>query len=584
MKLELLAPAQNKDCALYAIDYGADAVYIGAKNFGARVSASNSLEDIQEVVNYAHKFYVKVYCTVNTILNDHEILEASELINQLYDIGVDGIIVQDMGLVELAINGKLKPIPLFASTQCNNVLPQKIKFLENIGFKRVILARELSLNEITDICKNTNTEIETFIHGALCVSYSGQCYLSYSVGKRSANKGECAQPCRKKYTLTDKNGKIIAKDKYLLCLHDFNASEHIEELVKAGVSSFKIEGRLKDSDYIKNVVAYYRKKLDKLGEKTSSGIIKFDFEPDVYKSFNRGFTDYFLDGKRKHIFNFDTPKSMGEKIGKVESLGQNYFVIKNHNLNAQDGLFFNETGCLVNKIEGNKIFPNKMSNIKVGTVIYRNSNYEFNKLLKNSKTKRQIKADLILENGKITITDEDLNQISLDILSNEKAQDTEKMKNTFIRQINKTGNSDFVINTVLIKDNDIPFLKISEINQLRNTLFEKLMQERLKNYKRNSQPKMQYTKYIEEIVDFKTNIHNKYAKKFYEKCGCKVKEMSLESGLSVSEKPLMTTKHCLKYAFGMCKKPIDLFLIDEKNQKYKLKFNCNECKMYIYKN
>ena len=583
MKLELLAPAQNKDCALCAINYGADAIYIGARNFGARVSASNSLEDIEDVVNYAHKFYVKVYCTVNTILNDHEILEAAELINQLYNIGVDGIIIQDMGLVELAINGKLKPIPLFASTQCNNVLPEKIKFLENIGFTRVILARELNINEITNICQKTNSEIETFIHGALCVSYSGQCYMSYSIGKRSANKGECAQPCRKKYTLTDKNGKIIAKDKYLLCLHDFNASEHIAELVNAGVSSFKIEGRLKDTDYIKNVVAYYRKKLDRLGEKTSSGIINFDFEPDVYKSFNRGFTNYFLDGKRKDIFNFNTPKSIGEKIGKIESIGQNFFVIKNHNLHAQDGLFFNYTGCLVNKIEGNKIFPNKMPDIKIGTIVYRNFNYEFNKTLKNSKTKRQIKTDLIIKNGKITITDEDLNQITIDILSDEQTQNQEKMKDTIIRQMNKTGNSDFIINTISIKDNNIPFLKISEINQLRNTLFEKLMQERLKNYKRKIQPKMQYAKYIEETVDFRTNIHNKFAKKFYEKCGSKVMEMSLESGLPVNEKPLMTTKHCLKYAFGMCKKPIDLFLTDEKNQRYKLKFDCKECKMSIYK-
>ena len=255
MKLELLAPAQNKECAIDAINYGADAIYIGAKAFGARASAGNSLKDIQDIVEYAHKFYVRVYCTINTILDDNEILEAQKLIEALYKINVDGIIVQDMGIFELATEGKLPPIQLYASTQCNNRTLERVQFFDKLGIKRVILARELSLQEIENICKNTNCEIETFIHGALCVSYSGQCYLSYSIGGRSANRGECAQPCRKKYILVDDKGNILAKDKHLLSLKDFNASEHIEKLANIGVSSFKIEGRLKNENYIKNVVA-----------------------------------------------------------------------------------------------------------------------------------------------------------------------------------------------------------------------------------------------------------------------------------------------------------------------------------------
>ena len=582
MKLELLAPAQNKECAISAINYGADAIYIGAKSFGARSSAGNSLKDIQEVVDYAHKFYVRVYCTINTILDDYEILDAQKLIEALYKINVDGIIVQDMGIYEFALEGKLPPIQLYASTQCNNKTLEKVEFFDKLGIERVILARELSLKEIEEICNNTTCEIETFVHGALCVSYSGQCYLSYSIGGRSANRGECAQPCRKKYTLIDDKGNILAKDKHLLSLKDFNASEHVEKLAKIGVTSFKIEGRLKDENYIKNVVAYYRQKLDKIGEKTSSGKVFLDFEPNVSKSFNRGFTDYFLEGRQK-IFNFDTPKSIGEKIGKIEQVGKNYFVIKNNNLHAQDGLYFNETGCLVNKVEGNKIYPNKMFGIKEGLIVYRNSDVEFEKQLKNFKTKRQIAVNITVLEDKIEAIDEDNNKVSVLINSKEVANNKEKMKETLIHQLQKTGDSDFFCEKIGIKARNIPFLPISQINSLRRELFDKLMQERIKNYPKLEQKPLKYTDFPEKKMDFRANVHNKFAKRFYEKCNCKITETSLERGLSVKDKPLMTTKHCLKYAFNLCKKPINLYLIDEKNQHYKLKFDCKNCQMQIFK-
>lgn len=582
MKLELLAPAQNKECAIDAINYGADAIYIGAKAFGARASAGNSLKDIQDIVEYAHKFYVRVYCTINTILDDNEILEAQKLIEALYKINVDGIIVQDMGIFELATEGKLPPIQLYASTQCNNRTLERVQFFDKLGIKRVILARELSLQEIENICKNTNCEIETFIHGALCVSYSGQCYLSYSIGGRSANRGECAQPCRKKYTLVDDKGNILAKDKHLLSLKDFNASEHIEKLANIGVSSFKIEGRLKNENYIKNVVAYYRQKLDKIGEKTSSGRVFLDFKPNVAKSFNRGFTDYFLNGRQK-IFNFETPKSIGERIGKIEHVGKNYFVIKNNNIHAQDGLYFDGTGCLVNKVEGNKIYPNKMVGIKEGLIFYRNSDVEFEKLLKNSKTKRQIAVKINILENKIEAIDEDNNKVILPIQSEELANNQEKMQESFVKQFKKTGDSDFFCEKIAINTNNLPFLPVSQVNNLRRNLFEKLMEERLKNYKRTEQKPLKYTNFSETKMDFRANVHNNFAKKFYENCNCKIIENSLESGLSIKDKPLMTTKHCLKYAFNLCKKPINLYLIDEKNQRYKLKFDCKNCQMQIFK-
>ena len=587
-KVELLAPAKDKKTAITAINSGCDAIYIGASNFGARKKVPNSLEDIKEIVDYAHKFYVKVHVTVNTILTDDEILKAKELIQKLYKIGVDAIIVQDMGIFKLAIDNELPPIALHASTQCDNRDLEKVKFFDEIGVSRVILARELSLEKIKEICENTNAEIETFIHGALCVSYSGQCYFSHYIGGRSANRGECAQACRKKYTLVDENGNIIAKDKYLLSMKDFNASRHLESLIDAGVKSFKIEGRLKDENYVKNVVAYYRQEIDKLASKTSSGRVFLDFEPDVKKSFNRGFTDYFLDG-RKRCFNFESPKSLGEKLGKITKVGKDYFEIGRMDckmtggqagikINSQDGLYFNGNGCLVNKVEGKKIYPNKMDGIAVGLEVYRNFDSKFEKQLESSKIKRQIGVKFYFKNGILTVTDEDENYVNFTLDSCEKAKNPEKMKENFITQLKKTGDSDFYVEAIEISE-EIPFMPISQINEIRRTILEKLMNERLKNYKRELQKPLKLFKFPKENLDYRANIHNKCAKEFYENCGCEVCEMSAESGAFPTE--LMRTKHCLKFAFNMCKSPKKLFLIDEKGKKYPLMFDCKNCEMFV---
>lgn len=579
-KVELLAPAKDKKTAITAINSGCDAIYIGASNFGARKKVPNSLEDIKEIVDYAHKFYVKVHVTVNTILTDDEILKAKELIQKLYDIGVDAIIVQDMGIFKLAIDNKLPPIALHASTQCDNRDLEKVKFFDEIGVSRVILARELSLEKIKEICANTNAEIETFIHGALCVSYSGQCYFSHYIGGRSANRGECAQACRKKYTLVDEKGNIIAKDKYLLSMKDFNASRHLESLIDAGVKSFKIEGRLKDENYVKNVVAYYRQEIDKIASKTSSGRVFLDFEPDVKKSFNRGFTDYFLDG-RKRCFNFESPKSLGEKLGKITKVGKDYFEISNADVSKQDGLYFNGNGCLVNKVEGKKIYPNKMDGIAVGLDVYRNFDSKFEKQLESSKIKRQIGVKFSFKNGILTVTDEDENSVNFTLDSCEKAKNPEKMKENFITQLKKTGDSDFYVEAIEISE-EIPFMPISQINEIRRNILEKLMNERLKNYKRELQKPLKFSKFPKENLDYRANIHNQCAKEFYENCGCEVCEMSAESGAFPKE--LMRTKHCLKFAFNMCKSPKKLFLIDEKGKKYPLMFDCKNCEMVVLAN
>lgn len=603
MKVELLAPARDKECAKAAIDYGADAIYIGASEFGARKNAPNSIPDIEEIVQYAHKFNAKVYVTINTILTDDEIIQAKELIKKLSEIGVDAIIVQDMGLVEFV---KSCNIPIHASTQCDNRTPEKVKFLEDVGFSRVILARELSIEQIKEIKAQTNVELEAFIHGALCVSYSGQCYLSYMIGGRSANRGECAQPCRKKYSLLDEDGNIIAKDKYLLNLKDFNASKHIKELADAGVTSFKIEGRLKDENYVKNVVGYYRKLIDELNlGKTSSGKILFDFEPNLEKSFNRGFTDYFLKGC-KECFSFESPKSKGEYLEKVSKLGQNYFEIRHAKISPQDGLcyFVNGelSGCLVNKVDEveafrsgqfgkvQKIFPYKMDGIKVGTEIYRNFDSEFEKILKNSKTCRKITANIEFELGKIRAIDEDENIAEIDYKFEEFAQNEEKMGENIVNQLKKSGETDFLVEKVEIKTKKIPFLPVSKLNELRRELLEKLMKRRGK--REETKCKVQNAQCEENLstirsfnlstIDYKGNVLNKSAKKFYEEHGCKVSEMALESGqVSKTGKTAMTTKYCLKYAFNMCKSPKKLFLIDEKNKRYELKFNCDVCEMEI---
>lgn len=575
-KVELLAPAKDKKTAIAAINSGCDAIYIGASNFGARKKVPNSLEDIKEIVDYAHKFYVKVHVTVNTVLTDDELFQAKELIQKLYDIGVDAVIVQDMGIFKLALDGELPPIVLHASTQCDNRTLEKVKFFDNMGISRVILARELSLEQIKEICQNSNTEIETFIHGALCVSYSGQCYFSHYIGGRSANRGECAQACRKKYTLVDENGKIIAKDKYLLSMKDFNASRHLKDLIDEGVKSFKIEGRLKDENYVKNVVAYYRQEIDKFARKTSSGKVFSDFEPDVRKSFNRGFTDYFLDGRKK-CFNFESPKSLGEKLGKITKVGKDCFEL-NAEVSKQDGLYFNGQGCLVNKVEGRKIYPNKMDGIAVGIDVYRNFDSKFEKQLENSKIKRRIGVKFVCKNGVLNAQDEDGNFVVFVLPQGEMPKNSEKMRENFINQLKKTGESDFYTeNTEII--GELPFMPVSKINEVRRKILSDLMNERLKNYKRDLQKPLKYAEFPQKELDYRANIHNSEAKCFYENSGCKVCEMSAESGAFPKE--LMRTKHCLKFAFNMCKSPEKLFLIDEKGKKYPLKFDCANCEMVI---
>lgn len=584
-KVELLAPAKNIETAIAAINSGADAIYIGAVDYGARKNAPNSLSDIEKLVNYAHLFNVKIHVVINTILNNEELKDAINLIHKLYEIGVDAIIVQDMGLLNAAIESKLPPIEIHASTQCNNRTLDKAKFFDNVGVSRVILARELSLDTISEICNNVKCEVETFVHGALCVSYSGQCYFSYANGGRSANRGECAQPCRKKYSLVDESGKVLLKDKYLLSLKDFNASNHLKSLVDAGVKSFKIEGRLKDINYVKNVVAYYSNELNKYAARTSSGKVFLDFTPNADKTFNRGYTNYFLK-EREQCFNFLSPKSRGEKIGKIKRIFHNNFEI-DAELAPQDGLCFikdgDMTGFLVNKVEGNKVYPNKMDGLKSGTLLYRNFDAKFEKLLEASKTVRKLPISIQIFDGKIVAIDEDNNKAEVLLPLGEQPNNLEKLKSNVISQLSKTGETVFYVNEIEILDDNLSFLPVSKINELRRDLLQMLSNERLRNYKRNSQKPIGYAQFPETKIDYRGNVFNDNAKSFYKNCNCDVKEFALETQSNIPQGiELMRTKHCLKFAAGICGQPCKkLYLVDVKGKKYPLKFDCKNCEMVV---
>ncbi len=600
-EIELLAPAKDKQTAISAINAGADAVYIGYSKFGARKQAGNSIEDIAEVIEYAHVYRAKVYVTLNTIYTDDELKEVVEVIHKLYEIGTDAVIVQDMGI----LNSNLPPIKIFASTQCHNNNVEKIKFLEEIGIERVILPRELSLYEIENISENSNIELEAFIHGALCVSYSGQCYFSLANGGRSANRGECAQPCRKKYSLVSKDGKIIAKNKYLLSLKDLNLSKHLKSLIQAGVSSFKIEGRLKDETYVKNVVSFYRKKLDEIlkelnMEKSSKGETTYSYIPDVKKSFNRGFTDFFAEGKRKDFCTLNYVKSLGEQIGHVKSVSEKYFTLDRNTLNNGDGICFfdgnNELiGTLIQKVEGEKIYPKSINNIKKGTKIFRNLNKLFNNELLKNNAKRKILIDANLEINKnsiiLTLKDEENNNVT-EIYREDftKSEDNHNSEEFVKKYIQRTGNTEFEIKNLLIKNDKNFFVPPSILNEIRRKSIQELQLVRKNNYKKDIQnKKIKPAKYPYNELDYSSNVYNSEAEDFYNKCGTKVTEKAAESLSSLDGKTLMTTKHCIKYTLGLCKKYFSdvknfkepLFLTDENNKKYELNFDCKNCIMLI---
>ena len=605
-KVEILSPAKNLVQGMAAINAGADAVYIGAPQFGARTNATNSLEDIEELVRYAHLFKAQVFVVVNTILYDNELAECKKLIHELYVIGVDALIVQDMAVLEM----DLPPIVIHASTQANNRDPKHVKFLADAGMKRVVLARELNLDQIKDIAKATDVELEFFVSGALCVSFSGNCYMSIANGERSANRGSCAQNCRLPYNLVDGTGKTLISNSHLLSIKDLDLSDQLPNLVEAGVTSFKIEGRLKDMVYVKNNTSFLRKKLDTFLEnndkyqKASSGRTFYNFEAEMDRSFNRGYTDYFVNKRTEKIGSWDSPKSQGQLIGKLVETKANGYIIEGYEkLNNGDGLWFlNENnepdGMQINIIVNNIVVPNTFKNITSGTVIYRNSDAEFNRLVeRDDSAVRKIGVNLSFtetnDGFQLIAIDEDGHQSTSSFQSNkELAKNEESTTPNIIKNLSKTGGTPFIVDDVTIEFSQNWFLPISKVNEVRRTVLEQLIDIRIKDYHREEfQIQKTDHPYPVSQLDFTYNVSNQMSRAFYKRHGVTDIEKAFELQWDPGKSRVMVTKYCVKYELGKCarfqrdtmgEKVTEPLTLTHGDNAYKLKFNCKPCEMEIW--
>ncbi|MGN6648397.1 MAG: peptidase U32 family protein [Cytophaga sp.] len=605
-KVEILAPAKNLYQGMAAINAGADAVYIGAPQFGARTNATNPVEDIAELVQYAHLFKAQVFVVLNTILYDNELDTCQKLIHELYDIGVDALIIQDMAIMEMDI----PPIVIHASTQANNRDPKHVKFLADAGMKRAVLARELNLDQIRDIQKATDIELEFFVSGALCVSFSGNCYMSIAGGERSANRGSCAQNCRLPYNLIDGTGKTLIANSHLLSIKDLDLSDQLPNLIEAGITSFKIEGRLKDIVYVKNNVSYLRRKLDAFLEnnehfiKASSGRTFYNFEAEMDRSFNRGYTDYFVNKRTAKIGSWETPKSQGQVIGKVTAVKSNGYVIENSDkLNNGDGLYFiNEAGeadgAQINTITNGVVIPNTFKPIAVGTMIYRNADAEFNKLVEREDSViRKIGVHMTFSETatgfQLKVVDEDGYE---SIVALEAAKELSKNSDGVIdnikKNLSKTGNTPFIADSIAVEFSNNWFLPISKINEIRREALEQLIDIRVKAYVRKEYKIEKTTHpYPVEKLDFTYNVSNKMARAFYHRHGVTEIEKAFELQWDPGKARVMTTKYCVKYELGKCpryqrdsmgEKVVEPLVLKHGENEYKLKFNCKPCEMEIW--
>jgi len=605
--IELLAPAQNVACGLAAVNHGADAVYIGGPLFGARAAAANSLADIDQLVRYAHRFRVKVYVTLNTLLEDDELDQAVVLCHRLYELGADALIVQDVGLLE----SDLPPIPLHASTQMNNRTPAKVRFLEEVGFAQVVLARELSLARIREIRRATTVPLEFFVHGALCVCYSGQCYLSEVMANRSANRGQCAQFCRHSFDLRDNNGVMLAHDRFLLSLKDLDLSQHLAALIDAGIQSFKIEGRLKDVGYVKNVTAAYRLALDALIEargdlaRGSSGRCHFGFVPDPSRSFSRGATDAFLLDRRKEVAEIRTPKSLGKRIGRVAAVETRSFAIEGGEaVHNGDGLCFFDrdahlVGLRVNRVEGRTVFPRDgaaLARMPVGATVFRNLDIAFNKLLEQSDLCRTLAVTLTLrerDDGlQLDLLDEDgIGSTTALVAAKAPATKAGMFAPLARRQLAKTGGTVFAVSAVVLETSSDLFIPAAAFNELRREAFAQHLERRLAAYVRESRRCVpnEYP-WPSALVDYRDNITNTRAMAFYRRHGVtRIDPDRLRAG-QVAGSALMTTKYCLKAQLGLCPRskgskpaPAEPFTLADRTGEYVLAFDCDRCEMTVTK-
>lgn len=614
-QIELLSPARDVEIAREAILHGADAVYIGGPSFGARHNAGNSLKDIADLVDFAHRYYAKVLVTLNTILHDNELEPARQLICQLYDAGVDSLIVQDMGILQLDI----PPIDLHASTQTDIRTVEKAKFMSDVGFSQLVLARELNLEQIRQIAQNVDASIEFFIHGALCVAFSGQCYISHAQTGRSANRGDCSQACRLPYTLKDDKGGIVAYDKHLLSMKDNNQAANLSALIDVGVRSFKIEGRYKDMSYVKNITAYYRQQLDSILEqrpdlaRSSSGRTQHHFVPNPEKTFHRGSTDYFVNERQMDIGAFDSPKYIGLPIGEVLKVTNSYLEVQvTEPLTNGDGLNVlikrDIVGFRASKVEKvdslrYRVYPNEMlpefSKLRPNHPLNRNLDHAWQQALLKVSSERRIGVELNLTQGE--------NGLCLQAISEEGVSVTVSLKGAFETAnqrekalkglkdgLAKLGQTIYKASAVNIRLSDVCFVPSAQLNQLRRDAIEALTVSRLESYQRAERANVSEPPpvYPQTHLTFLANVYNHKAREFYQRFGVELIDAAYEAHQEKSDVPVMITKHCLRFAFNLCPKqakgvqgvkgratPMQLVHNDEI---LTLKFDCKPCEMQIW--
>ncbi|WP_392553320.1 U32 family peptidase [Orbus wheelerorum] len=614
-QLELLSPAKDIEIAKQAILHGADAVYIGGPSFGARHNAGNSVNDIAKLVQFAHLYRAKIFVTLNTILHDNELEPARLLIHQLYDAGVDALIVQDMGILALDI----PPIELHASTQMDIRTPEKAKFLADIGFSQIVLARELDLHEIKAIGQQTDANIEYFIHGALCVAFSGQCYISHAQTGRSANRGDCSQACRLPFTLKDDQGRVVAYEKHLLSMKDNNQSNNLIELVGAGVRSFKIEGRYKDLSYVKNITAFYRQKLDDILlqrpdlARASSGKTEYFFTPDAERTFHRGSTDYFVHGRKADIGAFDSPKFVGLQVGEIIKVTDKSIDIKTKNpLVNGDGLNVlvkrDVVGFRADKVEKlssdiYRVFPNELPksllSIKLPYIINRNLDHVWQQSLLKESSQRRIAVAFNLKScqGGIELIakSEEGIEVSQSLLSQfDLAEQADKARKNLQDSLAKLGQTIYYASAIEIELDPVYFIPSSQLNQLRRDVIDKLSEARMASYLRNTRKDevLPAPIYPETQLSFLANVYNHKAREFYLRHGVELIENAYESHNVKDDAPLMITKHCLRFAFNLCPKQakgvqgvktkVTPMKLVHNNEELILKFNCKACEMQVW--
>jgi putative protease len=621
-QLELLAPARDADIGIEAVNHGADAVYIGGPSFGARAAASNDVADIARLAEHAHRFNARVFVTLNTILADDELEPARQQIWQLHDAGVDALIIQDMGLLEL----DLPPIQLHASTQTDIRTPEKSRFLQDVGLSQIVLARELDLEQIAAIRAVTRPEttLEFFVHGALCVAYSGQCYISHAHTGRSANRGDCSQACRLPYQVTDMEGRIVAHDKHVLSMKDNNQSDNLEALIDAGIRSFKIEGRYKDMGYVKNITAHYRTLLDQIIERrpefarASSGRTTFAFTPDPNQNFNREFTDYFVGGRKADIGAFDTPKNPGLPVGYVSKVGDKWVELQTDSsdiaLNNGDGLCYytlqkDLAGLAINRAEKVgagvwRVFPKdpmaSFKDLRAGTLVNRNRDMNWTRLLDKASSERRIgvwlRLDETVEGFALTLTDEDGHSATVNAVhTKEAAKDAAKAEATLREHLGKLGTTPFATMGISLDLTQPWFVPASFMNALRRDAVAALEAERATAYVRpaRAQPVEPPAVYPEDTLSYLANVYNHKARDFYAKHGVQVIAAAYESHEETGEVSLMITKHCVRYSLSLCPKQAKgvvgvsgtvraapLTLING-SEKLTLRFDCKPCEMHV---